>query len=293
MEMDPSLREEAETGHIDALHVLIGEDPYILERIDQVPFVDTPFHVAADKGQVSFAMEMMNLKPSFAKKLDSNGFSPLHLALRSAQTKLVFRLLKADKDLVRVKGWEGMTAFHYVVTTGNSRLLVNFLEACPECIEDVMVRDETALHLALKEDQIEAFNLLIGWLQRTRRIHDRVFSLEKKMANWKDDQDNTLLHIAAKKKQNDACSQLWLHVKGKDSENLTALQIIKYANRRGVNTSTNEEVDTKIKLLKGKVMFSGGRSNKAQHVGGHDQHDAGDYGSRYNSNLPIVVKSTG
>ncbi|XP_039003536.1 ankyrin repeat-containing protein BDA1-like [Hibiscus syriacus] len=149
-------------------------------------------------------MEMINLKPSFAKKLNPNGFSPMLLALRSAQTKLVLRLLKTDKDLVRVKGWEGMTPFHYVVTTGNSRLLINFLEACPECIEDVTVRDETALHLALKEDQNEAFNLLIGWLQRTRSTHGSVFSFEKKMANWKDDQDNSLLHIAAKKKQHEA-----------------------------------------------------------------------------------------
>ncbi|KAE8713911.1 putative Ankyrin repeat-containing protein [Hibiscus syriacus] len=209
MEMDPRLREAAETGNIDALHVLIGDDPYILERIDQVPFIQTPLHIAADKGHVSFAMEMMNLKPSFAKKLNPNGFSPMHMALRTEQTKLVLRLLKTDKDLVRVKGWEGMTPFHYVVTTGNSRLLVNFLEACPECIEDVTVRDETALHLALKQDQIEAFSLLIGWLQRTRQTHGSVFSFEKKMANWKDDQDNTLLHIAAKKNQHEVCAILF------------------------------------------------------------------------------------
>ncbi|XP_039071960.1 ankyrin repeat-containing protein BDA1-like isoform X2 [Hibiscus syriacus] len=260
MEMDPRLREAAETGNIDALHVLIGDDPYILERIDQVPFIQTPLHIAADKGHVSFAMEMMNLKPSFAKKLNPNGFSPMHMALRTEQTKLVLRLLKTDKDLVRVKGWEGMTPFHYVVTTGNSRLLVNFLEACPECIEDVTVRDETALHLALKQDQIEAFSLLIGWLQRTRQTHGSVFSFEKKMANWKDDQDNTLLHIAAKKNQHEALkllldSQLWLHVKAKDSEGLTALEIIKDANRRNVNISMSDEVDTKIKRLKDKVTF--------------------------------------
>ncbi|KAE8701546.1 hypothetical protein F3Y22_tig00110546pilonHSYRG00049 [Hibiscus syriacus] len=194
-------------------------------------------------------MEMINLKPSFAKKLNPNGFSPMLLALRSAQTKLVLRLLKTDKDLVRVKGWEGMTPFHYVVTTGNSRLLINFLEACPECIEDVTVRDETALHLALKEDQNEAFNLLIGWLQRTRSTHGSVFSFEKKMANWKDDQDNSL--------HSDLLldSQLWLHVKAKDSKGLTALEIIKDANRRGVSTSTSDEVDTKIKRLKVRVTF--------------------------------------
>ncbi|GMI90322.1 hypothetical protein like AT4G10720 [Hibiscus trionum] len=260
MEMDQRLREAAETGNIDAFHALIGDDPDILERIDQIPFVQTPLHVAANRGHICFAMEMMNLKPSFSKKLNPLGFSPMHLALRTGQIRLVLRLLKADKDLVRVKGWEGMTPFHYVVKTGNARLVVQFLEACPECIEDVTVRDETAFHLALKENQIEAFSLLLGWLQRTRRTHGTVFSFEKKMANWEDDEGNTLLHIAAKKKQHDALellldSQLWLDVKAKDSNGLTALDIIKDVNSRGVNINTSDQVDVKIKQLKDKVIF--------------------------------------
>ncbi|KAL4334071.1 hypothetical protein GQ457_07G018250 [Hibiscus cannabinus] len=260
--MDPRLREAAETGNIDALYVLIGEDPDILERIDQIPFVQTPLHVAANQGHIRFAMEMMHLKPSFAKKLNPQGFSPMHLAVITEQNELVLRMLKANKDLVCVKGWGGLTPFHYVVTTGNCRLLVSFLEASPECIEDVTVRDETAFHLALKEDQIEAFNILIGWLQRTRRTHGSVFSFEKKMANWEDDEGNTLLHIAAKKDQSDALkllldSQLWLHVKAEDSDGWTALQYIKRTNRRGVNINRNksDEVETKIKQLKDKVTF--------------------------------------
>ncbi|GMI90317.1 hypothetical protein HRI_002701000 [Hibiscus trionum] len=52
-------------------------------------------------------------------------------------------------------------------------------------------------------------------------------------------------------------SQLWLHVKAKDSEGLTALQILNDASRRGVNRNRNasEEVDTKIKQLTDKVIF--------------------------------------
>ncbi|GMI90309.1 hypothetical protein like AT4G10720 [Hibiscus trionum] len=260
--MDPMLIEAAETGNINALHALIGDDPYILERIDQIPFVQTPLHVAANRGHIRFAMEMMNLKPSFAKKLNPLGFSPMHLAVIAGHTRLVLRLLKADKELVCVKGWGGLTPFHYVVTTGNCRLLVDFLEASPECIEDATVRDETAFHLALKENQIEAFSLLLGWLQRTRRTHGSVFTFEKKMANWEDDEGNTLLHIAATKKQHDAIkllldSQLWLHVKAKNSDGLTALKIIKDTNRQGVNINRNEsdEVDTKIKQLKDKVIL--------------------------------------
>ncbi|XP_039071980.1 ankyrin repeat-containing protein BDA1-like [Hibiscus syriacus] len=239
--MDPSLKEAAETENIDALHLLIRDDPYILERLDQVPFVETPLHVAAGKLHVAadnrrfrFAMEMMSLKPLFTEKLNPNGFSPMHLALRTEQAKLVLRLLKTDKDL----------SF--------------FLDACPGCIED-----ETALHLALKEDQIEAFTLLIGWLQRTRRTQRSVLSFEKKLANWKDDDGNTLLHFAAKSGKHWALkllldSQLWLHVNAKDSSGLTALDIIQGTNKRDKdeeNRNRSDEVNTKINQLKGKVTL--------------------------------------
>ncbi|KAL4385488.1 hypothetical protein GQ457_15G023880 [Hibiscus cannabinus] len=44
-------------------------------------FVDTPLHVSAASGNIGFEMEMMSLKPSFARKLNRDGFSPIHLAL--------------------------------------------------------------------------------------------------------------------------------------------------------------------------------------------------------------------
>ncbi|KAL4290176.1 hypothetical protein GQ457_14G018330 [Hibiscus cannabinus] len=44
-------------------------------------FVDTPLHVSAASRNTGFAMEMMSLKPSFAKKLNRDDFSLIHLAL--------------------------------------------------------------------------------------------------------------------------------------------------------------------------------------------------------------------
>ncbi|KAL4384370.1 hypothetical protein GQ457_15G025790 [Hibiscus cannabinus] len=44
-------------------------------------FVDTPLHVSAASGNTGFAMEMMSLKPSFARKLNRDSFSLIHLAL--------------------------------------------------------------------------------------------------------------------------------------------------------------------------------------------------------------------
>ncbi|KAB2019429.1 hypothetical protein ES319_D08G298800v1 [Gossypium barbadense] len=197
--MDPSLREVAGTGNIDALYSLIGEDPYMLEHIDQIPFIDTPLHIAANKGQIKFAMEIMNLKPSFGRKLNQDGFSPMHLAFKMGHTKLVLRLLKTDKDLVRVKGREGMTPFHCAAAAGNSNLLFQLLETCPECVEDV-----TAVQLLL----------------------DSFYGLD---------------------------------VKAKNSEGLTAREIIENVGRQGLNMSSAEDDDrttAKIKRIKKRTSRS-------------------------------------
>ncbi|XVF75402.1 hypothetical protein PTKIN_Ptkin13bG0185400 [Pterospermum kingtungense] len=99
-----ALKEAARSGNIDALYQLFREDPYLLEHIDAVPFIDTPLHTAAAAGQIDFAVEMLNLKPSCATKLNPDGFTPMHLALQNHQYQLLYELLRINNDLVRVKG---------------------------------------------------------------------------------------------------------------------------------------------------------------------------------------------
>jgi ankyrin repeat protein len=192
--MEQSLRDAAQQGSIDALYSLIRRDAYILDKINAIPFVETPLHIAASAGHTQFAMEIVRLKPSFAKKLNQDGFSPMHLALQNKQTQLVLLLLDVDDDLVRVQGREGVTPLHYVAQTGNLNLLAEFLEVCPKSIEDVTIRRETVLHIALKYNMFDAFRLVLGWL---RRAWFRNASLwEKKLLNWQDEEGNTVLHIA-------------------------------------------------------------------------------------------------
>ena len=111
---DQRLNEAAQAGNVDALYELIWEDAYLLDQIDRVPFVDTPLHIAASMGHVNFALEIMRLKPSFARKQNQYGFSPLHLALQNSHTQMVLRLIDVDRNLVRVQGREGVTPLHYV-----------------------------------------------------------------------------------------------------------------------------------------------------------------------------------
>ncbi|MFQ6646876.1 hypothetical protein Gotur_019014, partial [Gossypium turneri] len=126
--MDERMKGAAQTGDINILYELILNDPYLFQRIDDVPFFHTPLHVAACAGHIDFMMEMINLKPSFARKLNQAGFSPMHLALQNQKTLAVLRLLRFDEGLVRVKGREGFTPLHHVVQNGNVDFLIKFLE---------------------------------------------------------------------------------------------------------------------------------------------------------------------
>ncbi|KAG5527286.1 hypothetical protein RHGRI_028249 [Rhododendron griersonianum] len=199
--MDLNLINAAEARNIDALYESIGSDPYILDKVDTIPFVNTPLHVAASTGQTRLAVEIMNLKPSLSTKLNPNGLSPLHLALLNGHFETVKGLVELDKDLVRVKGREKLTPLcsrpNIRAHAGTDRaqkddragILAEFLCACPESIEDQNVRGETALHNAVRNRNVRALGVLMGWIRMTG-------------TNWvwvkyiKDGRGNTILHMA-------------------------------------------------------------------------------------------------
>ncbi|PPD78880.1 hypothetical protein GOBAR_DD24183 [Gossypium barbadense] len=221
--MDERMIQAAQTGDINLLYELILNDPYVLQRIDDVPFFHTPVHVAASAGHIEFMMEMIKLKPTFARKLNQAGFSPMHLALQNDRTHAVLRLLRFDEGLVRVKGREDLTPLHHVVQTGNVDLLIKLLAVCPEAIEDVTVRD-----LAVKNDMFEAFQVLVGWLIRSR--YGAAQRWEKELLSWADIDGNTVLHIAAIRHRPRVMEVLLEHlhpyqINAKNLEGLTALDI--------------------------------------------------------------------
>ncbi|KAL3013465.1 hypothetical protein AAZX31_06G055500 [Glycine max] len=201
--------------------------PYVLEHTDFMPFVDTPLHVAAAAEHASFATEIMRLKPSSVWKLNQCGLSPMHLALQNKHYRMVCRFVDINKDLVRVKGREGLTPLHIATQTGRTDLVAKFLSACPGSIEDVTVRSETALHIAVKYDQFKALEVLVGWLQRNcqRLAEDR----EKRVLNWQDEVGNTALHLSVLKGFPQAVRLLIdsnIDKNVKDFEDSTALNIV-------------------------------------------------------------------
>ena len=79
---------------------------------------------------------------------------------------MVLWLINVHTKLVRVKGRGGMTPLHLAAEHGDLYVLKEFFKACLKSIKDVTNQGDTTLHMTLKNEQIEAFRLLHGWLQR-------------------------------------------------------------------------------------------------------------------------------
>ncbi|KAK1394932.1 PGG domain-containing protein [Heracleum sosnowskyi] len=182
------INEAAEEGDIEILYHSIGKEPYILENIDEIPFVDTPLHIAAKAGKTSFTIEMMRLKPSFSRKLNPEGYSPIHLAVKWNQQVLVKRMINIDRELVRVQGKECNTPLHCAAENGYTDLVLEFLLACPESILDVNAKKKSALHIAVKANKFDTVKVMLEWL----KLLDAEFVL-----GWTDEDGNSILHIAA------------------------------------------------------------------------------------------------
>lgn len=259
-------------GDINCLYTVIQLNPHVLEEIDSIPFVQTPLHVAASVENLlvehlQFSIEIMRLKPSFAGKLNPEGYTPIHLALQRGHDKMVLRFISINKDLVRAKGKEGYTPLHFATEKGKIDLLAEFLRVCPDSIEDVTIRNETALHIAVKHGNYEALQVLLGWLMRTFKTGAR--QLEKTILNWKDEEGNTILHAASSRQDDSGVRMVRLLVKTKvdlKAKNFEERSAFDMAEPDGeirsilVGANANSsvtDVATYAELLKSKMTFIG------------------------------------
>ncbi|CAN6869433.1 unnamed protein product [Brassica oleracea var. botrytis] len=173
--MDPRLLWVTRSGNVDALYSLIAKEPCLLKNLDVLPFIHTPLHEASSTGKTNLAMELMVLQPSFAKKLNTEGFSPLHLAVQNHQSELAKELIMFDSTLVRIPG-----------------------------------RGGTAFHITVMNDKYKELKILRGWVQRLHNSDSS--STENYVLNKRNREGNTALHLAAYKNNHQACSKISVEV---------------------------------------------------------------------------------
>ncbi|KAJ0048379.1 hypothetical protein Pint_16751 [Pistacia integerrima] len=242
------LQNSAGEGDVAALFSIVAEDPYVLERIDEIPFVTTPLHTAISEGHIHFAKEVVNLKPTLASKRDHLGRSPLHLALEAKKLQegrsprdldleekyqeLITWLIEIHPELVRVKAKGMVTPLHYAAQIDDEFNLADFLYVCPSASKDLTVKCETAVHVALKNRSIEAFKVLLGWL--------RHFDQEEILI-WEDEDGNNALHTAISENQPQAVKLLirYMNVNRKNGKGLRALDIF-YDRQQSLNAEIGQ-----------------------------------------------------
>lgn len=192
--MDIKLLEASQTGNVDCLHQLLRENPFMLDNI-AVFSTENPLLLASTAGHVEFVKEVVRLKPEFAVEKNRDGFSPMHMAAAKGYVEIVKELVKVEPRLCRLQGKEKKTPLHCAAIKGRVEVISVMLSACPDSVEDVTVQRDTTLHLAVKNNQFEVIEALV----------DRIREMNKEdMLNMKDEQGNTVLHLASWKKQRQA-----------------------------------------------------------------------------------------
>ncbi|KAF8038720.1 hypothetical protein BT93_B1309 [Corymbia citriodora subsp. variegata] len=222
-----TLQEATAADNVNELYGLIEQDENILDYGSEGPFSNTPLHNAADLGKIKVAVEIAILKPSFARKLNRGGHSPMHLALQNKHYHTMRALMTLNPELIRVHGRGRITPLHFVAGEKGDdlqenmellELLAEFLSACKSSIEDLTNQCETAVHVAVRMGNTKAFKVLFGWLNKVHLTE---------ILDWKDQNGDTILHIAAFERQPKIITLLikYVDVNAKNFQSQTALEI--------------------------------------------------------------------
>ncbi|XP_044495793.1 ankyrin repeat-containing protein BDA1-like isoform X1 [Mangifera indica] len=178
------LYEASMRGCVATLNTLIQNDPIILHKISLTRFTETPLHISALLGHVEFTKAIVSHKPQLVTELDSFKRSPLHLAAAEGHGEIVKELLIANKNVSMVADQEGRIPLHLAAMRGRVEVIQELISAKPESIL-VQIHGETALHLCVKHNHLDALKVLVS------SVDDEEF------LNSKNLEGNSILQVSA------------------------------------------------------------------------------------------------
>lgn len=168
---------------------LMAEDKLILDRAIVTCFDETPLHIAVMLGHLDFVRELLNRKQELATELDSEGSPPLHLASTKGYTEMVKELLRSNPDICGFTDKDGRTPLLLATMKGLVDVIKELIQTKPTVIRVWVDRGETILHVCVKHNHLEALKLLVDSVTDDEFVYS------------KDDDGNTVLHLAATMKQ--------------------------------------------------------------------------------------------
>ncbi|KAF5744262.1 Ankyrin repeat family protein [Tripterygium wilfordii] len=217
------LFEAARCGNVEVLRKSLQENSLILtEVVLTTSSKDTLLHVATKAKQLSFVRELLEQMPDLAHELDKDGYRPMDIAAVVGNVEIVAELNKNNRGTCRLKGKDQRTPLHHAAIHGRIEVINELVSKSPESLEDVTAYNETVLHLAVKNHQVDAFDVLVELLKSFNK---------EKVINWCATNGNTVLHLAISRKQKESVELLLgnfgaLEVNAINSKGLTAMDIL-------------------------------------------------------------------
>ncbi|KAK9064137.1 hypothetical protein SSX86_018009 [Deinandra increscens subsp. villosa] len=150
---ETALYAAAENGHLEVVKELLKyAEKETLTRRSCLEF--DPLHIAASQGHharsghVDTVRILLEKEPQLARKMDKQGQTALHMAVKGASSEVVKLLLEADAAIVMLPDKSGLTALH-VATRKKRAEIVNQLLSLPETNVNALTKaHKTALDIA-------------------------------------------------------------------------------------------------------------------------------------------------
>lgn len=211
-------------GTVSILSAILQEDPLILNSFhvssSSSSMLETPLHVASLLGRLEITKGFLTQKPELAKLLNSRGSSPLHLAAAKGYVEIVKELVLVNPDMCFVLDHDGRSPLHLAAIKGRVEVSTELIGAKPEAARVLTGRGETCLHLCVNYNRFDVLKALVG---RLKKEIDQ-------FVNWKDQNGNTILHLAVAKKQIEIIKYLLsnteIDVYARNVLGLTALDVL-------------------------------------------------------------------
>lgn len=176
--------------HVDEVKLLLSKIPKLSDDVIRASSSseNNPLLTACEYGNHQVAKEIASRWPKLAMIKNQLGQTAVHIVAERGDVEMVQFLGEQNPESCLVEDNLSMIPLHRAAMKGQSVDVIRALVSiCPESLEKLTSNQDTALHLAVKNSHLEAFQVLVN----VSKIHNK-----EHVFNWKNEDGNTVLHLA-------------------------------------------------------------------------------------------------
>lgn len=176
--------------HVDEVKLLLSKIPKLSDDVIRASSSpeNNPLLTACEYGNHQVAKEIASRWPKLAMIKNQLGQTAVHIVAERGDVEMVQFLGEQNPESCLVEDNLSMIPLHRAAMNGQSVDVIRALVSiCPESLEKLTSNQDTALHLAVKNSHLEAFQVLV----KVSKIHNK-----EHVFNWKNEDGNTVLHLA-------------------------------------------------------------------------------------------------